>query len=552
MNIKNLQSMVSECISYADEVNQSDIYPAEARMPLRDLFRYDVMVFFGFLYEQDNGNLPDQIEFIKTNLRMILSEDKFLELVDQKCTDHRFLSEPPKSLTYFIESDRASSMGVNSRSITKSKFVVDCFRKLGEGFIAYDTVKDETKQILADYVGVMNATLNSAGIVTSQHTGVLKAGDMPDGMRNTGVAQFTDHTDPDLQTISTFDEKSGTFVTKKAINISGYNIQKKRADDVSEFLNFQPEEEKEDKVFKRGEGRVGRGRRGHDESEEIEKPLDELIKDLQALTGLASVKDDVMHLINLIKVRKLRERAGLRRIDMSFHLVFTGNPGTGKTTIARLLAKIYKQLGLVSKGQFIEVDRSGLVDHYSGGTALKTTEVIDRAIGGILFIDEAYTLTHNKDSGDYGQEAVDILLKRMEDDRDDFIVIVAGYTNEMREFIESNPGLRSRFNKYIHFPDYSSSELMEIFKLMCEETDYVLTPNASFMAETYLRGIAEGNTENFANARLVRNYFERCIDRQATRIVQDENLTEEDLVTFVREDMIEGTVVNALPKDVNG
>ena len=551
MNVKNLQNMVAECITYADEVNQSEIYPTDAHMPLRDLFRYDVMIFLGFLYEQDNGNIEDQMEYIKINLRMILSEAKFLELVGQKCQDHRFLSEPPKSLSYFIESDRASMNEAGSRSIAKSKFIVDCFRKLGEGFIAYEGASDEVKRILTDYVAVMNATLNSAGIVTSPHTSVLRsaeaAGAGAGSERSEQTAQFADKTDPDLQTISTFDAKSGQFVTKKAINISGYNIQKKRADDVSEFLNFQPEEEPEDAVFKRGEGRVGRRR--HDESDEVEKSLDELVKELQALTGLATVKDDVMHLINIIKVRKLRERAGLRRIDMSFHLVFTGNPGTGKTTIARILAKIYKQLGLVSRGQFIEVDRSGLVDHYSGGTALKTTEVIDRAIGGILFIDEAYTLTHNKDSGDYGQEAVDILLKRMEDDRDDFVVIVAGYTDEMREFIESNPGLRSRFNKYIHFPDYSSSELMEIFKFMCEETDYVLTPNAAYMAETYLRGIAEGNTKNFANARLVRNYFERCIDRQATRIVQDENLTEEDLITFVREDMIEGNVVNALGKE---
>jgi SpoVK/Ycf46/Vps4 family AAA+-type ATPase len=239
---------------------------------------------------------------------------------------------------------------------------------------------------------------------------------------------------------------------------------------------------------------------------------------------------------------------GFKRVEMSFHLVFTGNPGTGKTTIARLLAKIYKQLGVVSKGHFIEVDRSGLVDHFAGGTALKTTNVINKAIGGILFIDEAYTLTHNKDSGDYGQEAIDTLLKRMEDDRDDFIVIVAGYTDEMTEFIESNPGLKSRFNKYIYFPDYNSGELMEIFKYMCKENDYILTQSAADVAEAYLRGMTEQKLENFANARLVRNYFERCVDRQATRIVQDENINEDDLITLLREDMVEDSVAGMLTK----
>ena len=214
-----------------------------------------------------------------------------------------------------------------------------------------------------------------------------------------------------------------------------------------------------------------------------------------------------------------------------------------------LSQRIYKQLGVVSRGQFVEVDRSGLVDHSPGGTAIKTTAVIDKAVGGILFIDEAYTLTNQKDVGDYGQEAVDTLLKRMEDDRDDLIVIVAGYTDRMHEFIESNPGLRSRFNKYIYFCDYTSSELMEIFKLMCKENDYRLTDNAAFIAETYLRGLATEKTDNFANARLVRNYFERCVDRQATRICDDAEINEDDLITFIREDMIESEVVGQLTKN---
>ncbi|MBO6166695.1 MAG: AAA family ATPase [Eubacterium sp.] len=543
MEIKNLQSMISECITYADEItNNAELYPPDARMPLRDLIRYDMTVFLGFLYEPDNGNLEDQIAYIETNLKMVLTETKFLQLVEQKCNDPRFLNEPPISLSYFINADLASDVNSRPGSVAKSKYVVDCFRKMGEGFINYPKVKDETKKIIADYVGVMNATLNSAGIITTTHTSVLRMAENPH--KDKGVAKFTDKSVANMDTISTFDQQSGTFVTKKAVSTSGYNIMKKRADDVSEFLNFKREEEGEDAVFKRGEGRVGR-RRGDKAQEEIEKSLDELIYELQALTGLSSVKEDVMHLINIIKVRRLRELKGLKRIDMSFHLVFTGNPGTGKTTIARLLAKIYKQLGLVSKGQFIEVDRSGLVDHYAGGTAIKTTNVINKAIGGILFIDEAYTLTHNKESGDYGQEAVDTLLKRMEDDRDDFIVVVAGYTHEMTDFINSNPGLKSRFNKYIYFPDYTTSELMEIFKYMCTSHDYVLTPSAETMAETYLRGMTEAKKENFANARLVRNYFERCVDRQSTRIVQDTNITDEDLVTFVREDMIDSTVASA-------
>ena len=548
MVIKNIQNMIAECITYADDISEnSSIYPADARMSLKDLLRYDMMVFLGYLYEPGNSEFQDQIEYIKTNLRMILSEEKFLALVEQKCSDTKFLTESPKSLTYFIEADRDPDMKASNASVAKSKFVVDTFRKLGEGFIAYDGVKEATKQALKDYVGVLNATLNSAGIVTSQQTSILKAGDMPDHLKG-GTATFSNTADPELETITSFDEKTGEFVTKKAINISGRNIQKKAATDVSEFLNFKKEEDDEGKVFKRGEGRVGRrGRK--DESEEIDKSLDELVHDLQGLIGLGSVKEDVMHLINIIKVRKLREMRGYKRVEMSFHLVFTGNPGTGKTTIARLLAKIYKQLGLVSKGQFIEVDRSGLVDHFAGGTALKTTNVINRAIGGILFIDEAYTLTHNKDSGDYGQEAIDTLLKHMEDDRDDFIVIVAGYTNEMTEFIESNPGLKSRFNKYIYFPDYNSSELMEIFKYMCKNNDYILTQSAADVAEAYLRGMTEQKIDNFANARLVRNYFERCVDRQATRIIADENINDDDLITLLREDMLEETAAAQLTKN---
>ncbi len=541
MEIKNLKSIISECILYADDISSNpEVYPEGSKMPLKDLLRYDMLMFLGYLYDPEAEVIADQVEYIRVNLRMVISEEKFVEFVDNKCNDPDFLSMQPRSLIFFINIDKQNSER-SELSVSKSKFIVDCFRKLGEGFINYDKVSDEIKERLSSYMQFLYNTLIAEGVMKERRLRPREESQAP----KINPIEDKDRQPEKTKQVSEFDAVSGKFVTKDTITSSGYKLIKKRADDVSQYANFISDEEKDS--TKRGKNKVGANR--HDGySDDVELSLDDLIKKLKSLTGLATVKEDVMHLVNIIKVRKLREMKGYRCPEMSFHLVFTGNPGTGKTTVARLIARIYKQLGVVSRGQFVEVDRSGLVDHSPGGTAIKTTAVIDKAVGGILFIDEAYTLTSYKDVGDYGQEAVDTLLKRMEDDRDDLIVIVAGYTDRMHEFIESNPGLRSRFNKYIYFTDYTSSELMEIFKLMCKENDYVLTDNAAFIAETYLRGLADDKTENFANARLVRNYFERCVDRQATRICDDAEINEDDLVTFIREDMIEGNAVGQLTK----
>lgn len=270
---------------------------------------------------------------------------------------------------------------------------------------------------------------------------------------------------------------------------------------------------------------------------EIEKTLDDLLDELNNLIGLDVVKRDVNSLVHLQEIKRLRKARGLKEIPVSNHLVFYGNPGTGKTTVARLIAKIYHAMGILSLGQLIEVDRSGLVAGYVGQTALKVQEVVKSALGGVLFIDEAYALTYSGNSNDYGQEAIDTLLKAMEDHRNDLVVIVAGYPDLMAKFIDSNPGLRSRFNKYMHFEDYDAGDLIQIFEVMCKNAGYVPTKEAlSFVGEVFEEKY-KNRDKNFANAREVRNFFEAAIINQADRLFNIKNPTNQDLVTLVIDDV---------------
>ncbi len=268
--------------------------------------------------------------------------------------------------------------------------------------------------------------------------------------------------------------------------------------------------------------------------------LEDLLENLNALTGLENVKHQVNSLVNLIRVQKMRENQGMKVSDVSKHMVFMGNPGTGKTTVARMLAEIYKYLGVLRKGQLVEVDRSGLVRGYVGQTASRVQEVVEEALGGILFIDEAYTLTVKKGEGDFGQEAVDTLLKAMEDHRKDLIVIVAGYTDLMDEFLESNPGLRSRFSNFIHFDDYTADEMMEILRKNLADQEYRLSGEAEEKALQIMREWVANKPENFANARDVRNFMEHAISNQASRIVKLENAgTDKALLgTIEAEDLV--------------
>lgn len=271
------------------------------------------------------------------------------------------------------------------------------------------------------------------------------------------------------------------------------------------------------------------------EEKKKEEPEEDPMEQLNSLVGLENLKKDVEQLVNLMLLQKLRQERGMKTVSISKHLVFSGNPGTGKTTVARILAKLYKKAGILSKGQLVEVDRSGLVAGYVGQTAIKTQEKIQEAMGGILFVDEAYALV--KEGQDYGQEAIDTILKAMEDNREDFVVIVAGYPDLMKTFIESNPGLKSRFNKYFYFEDYNEQELLKIFEGYLKKNEYYLSEEARPIVESHIKHMVETKDTNFANARDVRNYFEHIINKQASRAITIENATNEDLGMITPDDL---------------
>lgn len=334
-----------------------------------------------------------------------------------------------------------------------------------------------------------------------------------------------------LQQLDVIREMTERNLRRVGVDLWGTPAAPQKTDNAASTTTGAPQDAPQDKP--KTAASTGAGDPTAPEAEENPKEdINELRTELDEYIGLHSVKDEVRDLINMVTVWNMRREHGLPAPDLSLHMVFSGNPGTGKTMMARFMARVYHSLGILSKGHLVEVDRSGLVAGYVGQTAIKTASVIERAKGGVLFIDEAYALSSGKAENDFGGEAIETILKAMEDNRDDLVVIVAGYTDLMEEFIASNPGLQSRFNRYLSFDDYTTDEMVAIFEMQCRKNCYVLS-DESDAREALVDAIEDAKRDpDFGNARGVRNLFEKILIEQANRLAAAESVSKEALMTI--------------------
>lgn len=472
-----LKNILDTAYTLCDNLEKTDVWDKANTSPAREIFRGELFHFLLNLSFADAKITAKESQFIEKTLGFRYNVKEMREYaIANRVYGSDFTNKIPYCFKAFVKAD--NNLGQVKET---SKLILQLYRVLGEEFIKCDGSGQTESYSLNLFCNNMQDYIDKTFIESANMT---------------------------FGSLAEKEKEIAKPITFTPVPVSA-DIQK-NVDTASEQ---KPEEEKEP-----------------------EKTLDELLEELNTLIGLEKVKEDVKSLINLVKIRKIRRERGMDSPDMSLHMVFSGNPGTGKTTIARLLAEIYKAMGLLSKGHLIETDRSGLVGGYVGQTALKVQEVAAKAKGGVLFIDEAYSLTVNRGATDYGFEAVDTLLKYMEDNRDDLIVIVAGYPAPMEEFLNSNPGLRSRFNKYLFFDDYTPEELIGILKLNAKKSDLKLSDEAEKFAMDFFTKRCENRPANYANGRDVRNFFEKALLNQANRLALHDKIEDEQLTTLEVED----------------
>ena len=511
----------------------------------------DILLWLGYLGLNDGEISEEELNFINYILDINFSKEDLLNHLDANSSDD-YEESLPTSFVVFYEFDRYMKENKNGDSGEISESLFNIYGGVGQLFLKLECnscndLENDLKSAFENYMFNLRQNLNDLKrynydlMVTSLNTEILEniinynnfnrtvskenLKIINEDMFGDGSSFNTDYMDV-LNDIFSGNQK-GT--DEDAIDVSGHDSQdstlqkfKKGLENSSSYNPNAKENSDENK-----EQDVEESAAENAEEALEEESLEDILAKLNKLVGLENVKKDVNSLINLIQIRKIREERGIKQPDMSLHLVFSGNPGTGKTTVARLLGEIYSRLGILSKGHLVETDRSGLVAGYVGQTAIKTQEKIKEAMGGILFIDEAYSLSASKGENDFGEEAIDTILKAMED---------AGYPQLMDDFLHSNPGLESRFNKHLFFDDYKPQELFDIFVSMEEKSSLKLDEKAENFLKGHFEDVYNCRGDNFANGRYVRNIFEKVLSNQADRLVDMEDISDEDLNTLTIED----------------
>lgn len=504
--------LLENCLKTAKSIQLSTL-ANDGPTSVYQLLRQDLFHFMVYITMSDGKPDREEVRYINKYLGYNYTpETLFQGVTDKTVFSDSFLNHPPESLEYFLDVEGIPGLLYNNTYYDATRMYYETFIKMGRELAMTKGEIDlrELKNI-DRYCKMLENNINRLQkqryAISDSTTHFLEF-----GINDTDVSPGLNRFIP----INVDESKNKSNVLEKKFIPLGSGTNESSGNQNSK-----------DDMFT-----------GTVTTHEQIEPLEELLEQLHGLIGLSSVKVEVENMINLLKVCEMRKKSGLRTPQIAKHLIFVGNPGTGKTTVARILSKIYCSLGILSKGQLVEVDRADLVAGYMGQTAAKVKEVVDKAMGGILFIDEAYSLTNGKKEGDFGQEAIDTLNKCMEDYRDDFIVIAAGYEEEMKEFTASNPGLQSRFNRKIVFDDYDQEHLMKIFIKMSSELDYKVTEDALQYVGNHFSNWVQNKDKNFGNARDVRNYLDEVINQQANRLVTLPVCNEEDLTTIILEDVI--------------
>ena len=599
-NLEDLRNLIKNLLTFANEKTNAlnrDSAPLwhyikdknGHGISLDSILLNDLFLYLSYLGLSDNELIDGELDFINYILDFNISRDDFLKYLDRNLKED-YANTMPSSFYLLYEYDKylKAKGKVSQVEIVESWF--DIFKGIGNELINIDGVLDEEKIAYDTYISNLRKNLDDLksfnyGLMVMALKNNLDNGiayrDMDDQFYKdieflkdnygtdsafdfdilSSVDSFLSNEDDSLnkseedsllEALNTYFDKSLDSYKNESIDVIGsFDDRLGDINGYNEDNGYSGSGKGSKNVDEVGSG-SGKGSKNVDAigsgseidsinadaagSSEEEESLEDVLAKLNKLVGLETVKEDVNSLINLIQIRKIREERGIKQPDMSLHLVFSGNPGTGKTTVARLLGEIYSKLGILSNGHLVETDRSGLVAGYVGQTAIKTQDLIKEAMGGILFIDEAYALSSSKGENDFGGEAIDTILKAMEDYRDDFIVIVAGYPKLMDEFLHSNPGLESRFNKHIYFEDYNPQELFDIFVSMEEESSLKLDEKSEKFLKGHFEDVYKCRGDNFANGRYVRNMFEKVLSNQANRLVNIEDISDDDLNTLTLED----------------